>query len=120
MGRATSTAAGLAWTVLLVVGIARPAEPQVPAGQVLRLAGHPVGVWAVAFTPDGRQILSGGGGYSAGVPTGCDLRLWDATTGKEERRFEGHMGPVLAAAVSPDGRSVLSGSRRLHGCSCGT
>jgi WD40 repeat protein len=96
--------------VALVEGVARPSEKAAPEGQVLRLSGHPGGVWSVAFTPDGEHILSSGGGYRAGAPMACDLRLWNVKTGKEVRRFEGHMGPVVAAAVAPDGRSVLSGS----------
>jgi WD40 repeat protein len=108
---------------LLALPDGRSAETTPPAGQLLRLEGQPGGVFAVVFLPDGKHILSAGGGYRAGRPNGCDLRLWDAKTGKEVRRFEGHMGPVLAAAVSPDGQSILSGSAdctaQLWECSTG-
>ncbi len=36
------------------------------------------------------------------------LRLWDAASGKELRRFEGHTGSLYGAALSPNGRRVLS------------
>ena len=38
----------------------------------------------------------------------ASLRLWDAKTGKELRRFNGHTDAVFAVAFSPDGRQALS------------
>jgi eukaryotic-like serine/threonine-protein kinase len=59
-------------------------------------------VLVVAFSPDGRQILSGG---DRGT-----LRLWDVATGQEIRNFQGHNGWIVGVAFSPDGRYALSGS----------
>jgi WD40 repeat protein len=55
-------------------------------------------IFSVAFSPDGRAVLSGGG---------ASLKLWDVTTGQLVRTFEGHY--VFSVAFSPGGRSVLSG-----------
>ena len=39
------------------------------------------------------------------------VRLWDAATRKEIKKFEGHTKLVLAVAIAPDGKHVLSGSQ---------
>src|ERR1017187_10149070 len=59
-------------------------------------------VYSVAFSPDGRQILTGSWDQTA--------RLWDAATGREIRRFLGHTARVSSVAFSPDGRQILTGS----------
>jgi WD40 repeat protein len=58
-------------------------------------------VWSVAFSPDGRFILSAGKDKSP--------RLAEARDGGEVRRFEGHQEDGCCADFFPDGRRVLSG-----------
>jgi WD40 repeat protein len=77
----------------------RPSAPFVLSVHIPTNMGD---VLSVAFSPDGRQVLTGS---SAGT-----ARLWDAQTGQELRRFEGHMDSVNSVAFSPDGRQVLTGS----------
>ncbi len=60
-------------------------------------------VSVVAFSPDGGQILTGGLDHT--------VRLWDAASGHELRRFAGHAEPVTSVALSPDGRLGLSGGK---------
>ncbi|HEB93882.1 MAG TPA: TIR domain-containing protein, partial [Gammaproteobacteria bacterium] len=60
------------------------------------------GIYAVAYSPNGRSFLSGSGDGT--------LHLWDATTGKLLRTLERPTGPVNAVAYSPDGKTLLSGS----------
>ncbi len=62
-------------------------------------------VRGVAFTPDGRQSLSGA--------TGGIVQLWDVETGKEIRRFSGHTGTIYDLAISSDGRRALTASRDM-------
>jgi WD40 repeat protein len=71
--------------------------------QLQEFKGHDGWTAQAAFTPDGKQVLSGG------AQDRC-LRLWDVTTGGQVRVFTGHTDAVLSVAVSPDGRLALSGS----------
>jgi WD40 repeat protein len=58
----------------------------------------------VAFSPDGRRIVSGSWVNS--------LRLWDAASGKPiGPPLQGHTDWVWSVAYSPDGRRIVSGSR---------
>ncbi len=85
----------------------------VKAGAAVKLEGHTEPLACVAFSPDGKYALTGGGtfGPAAGPKgKGCELRLWDLATGKEVRQFTGHTQRVEAAAFSADGKYALSGS----------
>jgi RNA polymerase sigma factor (sigma-70 family) len=75
---------------------------EVAGGKDLRqLRGHQDQIRAVAFTADGRTLVSGGHDKT--------VRVWDTATGKEVRRIqEGSM--VLAVAVSPDGKTLAAAS----------
>jgi len=57
---------------------------------------------SVAFSPDGRAILSG--------CTDQTLKLWEVATGATVRTFTGHSHHVRGVAFSPDGRTALSAS----------
>jgi len=65
-------------------------------------AGHTLGVYGVAFSPDG-QLLA-----SASIDDTC--RLWNPTTGKMAAKLEGHKGGAYYPAFSADGRTLIVGT----------
>jgi WD40 repeat protein len=74
----------------------------VPPGGVIDTLRAPTAVNCARFSPDGRQILSGG---DEGV-----VKLWDTVSGTEVRALRGHNITVIAAAFAPDGKTIATGS----------
>ena len=70
--------------------------------KVLSLNGHTGTVNCVAYSPDGKRIVTGSGDTTA--------KVWDAISGRELLTFKGHTNQVLSVAFSPDGRRVVTGS----------
>src|SRR5438067_6825826 len=76
------------------------------AAPVATLKGHTETVYGIAFTPDGRQVVTGSFDKT--------VRIWDAATGKEIKVLDGpagHQNLVLSVAVSPDGKAIASGGQ---------
>jgi WD40 repeat protein len=72
---------------------------------LLELKGHQGVVQCVAFSRDGKYIVTGGGDEDR------TAKVWDARTGKPlPFELKGHTGAVLSAAFSPDGTRVVTGS----------
>jgi WD40 repeat protein len=92
----------------------------------------------IAFTPDGKRLISGGryfqhwdiasgrelrrsprldevqavsfgpGGKTVAMADGRTVRLWDASTGREIRQFRGHQATLYAMAIAPDGKTIVA------------
>ncbi|MFO0951838.1 MAG: hypothetical protein U0835_11945 [Isosphaeraceae bacterium] len=75
------------------------------AALVGTLDGHTDPVYSVAWSKDGKLLVTGGFDNS--------VRLWDPVTRKEIKKFEGHSNLVLAVAPSPDGKTVLGEPRQV-------
>ena len=68
----------------------------------LTLNGHAGVVNSVAFSPDGKRLVTGSHDKTA--------KVWDAQTGKEIFTCKGHTSAVLSVSISPDGRRIATGS----------
>lgn len=74
---------------------------------LLRFRAHSNIVRSLAYSPDGRRIVSGGDDRDDGAH---DVRIWDSDRGELLLTLRGHRAPVWSVAWSPDGRTILSGS----------
>jgi WD40 repeat protein len=98
---------------IIVTLIERPAEQTQVANldpPLVRLdtGGHTATIRGLAFTPDGKHIVSSGGDKV--------IRVWDWQTGKTIRTFRGDLqssggswGQIFAMALSPNGSWLASG-----------
>jgi WD40 repeat protein len=84
---------------------AAPAKPWLPEGAVARFGStrfqHTNNVAALAFSPDGKILATGGGAV---------VRLWQVESGREIRSLVGPGNDINAVAFSPDGRVIAAGS----------
>lgn len=78
----------------------RPQPVRLGGGQGLILRGHSAGVRCLAFSRDGRQIITGASDGS--------VRLWDTRTGEQLLRLDAE-AETNSVAISPDGEWIGAG-----------
>ena len=71
-----------------------------------RLESHRFWIAALAFSPDGKTLVSGGNNLT--------VKLWDVTTAREKAEFSPTVRSPMPLALSPDGTAVAIGGE------CGT
>src|SRR5436309_2204060 len=87
----------------LTLGLTPAADA--PSNVVATLKGHTEAVYAIAISPDGKQVATGSFDKT--------VRLWD-TAGKELKTLggaSGHQNLVLTVAYGPSGTVLASGSQ---------
>ncbi len=67
--------------------------------KILVLEGHEDSITSVAFSSDGKTILTGSSDTTA--------RLWDAKTGEVLKIFKEHTDKVNLVMFGPDGKTIL-------------
>lgn len=90
---------------LLAAGLWATAARQLPAqpAEPAPLSGHESPVYAAAFTPDGKLVVTGSFDRT--------LRVWSAADGDPLRTLLGHDNLVLSLDVNHDGRQMVSGAQ---------
>ena len=69
-------------------------------GGRVTLVGHRRPVTSVAFSPDGRRLVT--------ASKDNDAIVWDVASGRALRVLRAHFGPVFDARYSPDGRWIVT------------
>src|SRR5439155_162204 len=88
---------GLVWLRSL-----RPPALHLGTAQKMVLSGHTHFVYSVAFSTDGKRIVSGS--------SDCTVKVWDAHSGEEILTLQGHSTGVTSVSFSVDGKRLVSGS----------
>ncbi len=89
-----------------------------PPGAIARMGTarfrHEDSVNTIAFSPDGRLLISGTGLRETLYPSNA-VYLWDLATGRERYRIAVPRGPVMSVAFSPDGKTWAMASENIDG-----
>jgi WD40 repeat protein len=77
----------------------------VTGAEIQKLHGHPSAIHALAFAPDGKRLVSGGGDGA--------LRVWDVQAGRPVLTLRNIGGPAPFGVFSHDAKTLATGG--IHG-----
>jgi WD40 repeat protein len=86
------------WPAAQTVGVVRLWNLR--TGRQQRIPSHHLGVTSLAFSPDGKLLLS--------ASRDGDARLWDVAERRSLYILDWHFGPLGGASFSPDGRWIVT------------
>ena len=93
-------------THMAIAEVGSTRSRNIQTGKEVSLSGHTEHVWFVAFSPDGKRIVS-----ASHDKTIC---IWNSGTGEMVLGpLEGHTGLVYTTLFSPDGRRIVSASNDM-------
>ena len=69
---------------------------------------HDESTLALAFSPDGQTLATGGRSVRGQEPL---VRLWDVATARERAALQGHKGNIYGVAFAPNGKILATASR---------
>jgi DNA-directed RNA polymerase subunit RPC12/RpoP/dipeptidyl aminopeptidase/acylaminoacyl peptidase len=75
---------------------------------VAELQGDLFRFHTVAFSPDGKRVLAGGGEWDPGGIS--QVTVWDVASKQQLMKLVGHQKPVICIAFSPDGKTIATGA----------
>ena len=81
-------------------------NPLVATYEVTKFNGHSGLVGALAFSPDGKVMASGG--------SDTTVRIWSSSTGEALASLKSHMGVIDGVEFSPDGKHLTTASWDRH------
>jgi WD40 repeat protein len=93
----------LALALLTALPLVGANEEKPVPGLVATLKGHTEAIYDIAYSRDGKYLVTAGGDHT--------VRVWEAATGKELKTFggqNGHQKIVVGVSVSPDDSLIAS------------
>ncbi len=82
--------------------------------QLHALGGHKGRCTCVAFSPDGKRLVSGDRYYNRTGQQEGRLCIWDVESGKRLREIRGTNGDIRRVLFTPDGRYLLAAAFGVH------
>jgi len=73
------------------------------------LPGHPRGILDLAFSPDGKMLVSGG--------IDSAVKIWDVSTRRQITSLTNFTGPIFSLAFAPGGRILATAGGYPHSLS---
>jgi RNA polymerase sigma factor (sigma-70 family) len=88
-----------------------PVAPQWKERITIKGHGHERPIYGVAFSPDGKVLATAALRYAKDNPDdkiSGEIKLWDATTGRELSSWKGHTTGIMNVAFAPDGQTLAT------------